>query len=148
MLVAVILSTQYFEWLLMSQLVLPVYYSDVTGASWLLKSIEHRKCVQINSKDNIKAPHCWHFVRGIHRWPSHKGSVMRKVYRMPWRHYGKCKKKMCQNLLVTPSDDWHWLQKMLFENIYFFIYIYISFTECCSSITYLHLNNGPVPNSL
>ena len=63
------------------------YYSDVTWASLHLKPLAAQlfvqKLVWVNTKDNVKAPHSWLFVRGIHRWPvdsPHKGPAMWKVF--------------------------------------------------------------------
>ena len=53
---------------------LPIYvamhYSHVTWISW--KSLETQlsipQLVQTNNKENMRAPHYWPFVRGIHQW--------------------------------------------------------------------------------
>ena len=38
--------------------------SHITGNSTLFQRL-----VQTNTKENIKAPHYWSFLRGIHQWP-------------------------------------------------------------------------------
>ena len=52
--------------------------NDVTWASWRLKQTRLliQQPFQVDSKENVKVPHQWLFVRGIHR---HKGSVTRKA---------------------------------------------------------------------
>ena len=48
--------------------------------------------VFVITKENIKTPHYWPFVRGIHWWlqdSTYKGPVMQKVFQ-------------CQNIIVYP----------------------------------------------
>ena len=63
------------------------HYSDVIWASWRSKSSANwifvQLLVQAIIKENIKAPHYWPFVWGIHRRTvdsPYKGPVMRKGY--------------------------------------------------------------------
>ena len=48
-------------------------YTNVTWVPWHLKSQANthfvQQIVRANTKENIKVPHYWSFVRGIHRWP-------------------------------------------------------------------------------
>ena len=61
------------------------HYSDVTWASWCLKSSATRSFVQplfqANFKESIKALHHWLFVRGNPDSP-HESPVMRKAFYM------------------------------------------------------------------
>ena len=61
---------------------LPIQWCHmVVGASQIEKSAQ--QFTQSNTKYDIKDPHNWPFVRGIHRWPvdsPHKGAVTRKKF--------------------------------------------------------------------
>ena len=63
------------------------HHSDITWASWHLKSLATwlfvKQFVQADNKGNFGAAHDWPFVRGIQRWPVDypcKGPVIGKVF--------------------------------------------------------------------
>ena len=73
-----------------------VHYIGVTSASWLLKSpapqLFVQELVQTNNKENIKVPHNWPLVGGIHLSPVDCGFPSQRVNNgdkvsMPWHHH-------------------------------------------------------------
>ena len=73
-----------------SDVIMSTEASPFTGASIVYLTVFHAEI-----KENMKAPHYWPFVRGIHRWlvdSPHKGPVTRKMFPFDevilWMQYG------------------------------------------------------------
>ena len=67
-----------------------VMTSSFTGILLFLQQLS-----EANSKEKIRAPHYWPFVRGIHQWlvvSIHKGSVMQNQF-------------PCHNAIMSPDTD-------------------------------------------
>ena len=65
-------------------------------------TLNHQSHVLVNNKEDIKAPHYWVFIGGIHLWiPPYKGLILRKMFTccdiIIWLYKGPCCMQVSRN---------------------------------------------------